>query len=270
MNVWTLCDDASASADAAQAALIGMISHLGSPGFTTGGLRELNLALEAGSWSVYRVRRTQPPVCYLSSSFRRLDTTGACFQVYRDHLYRRDRTFDALGEDGAPRLKAIHLRATEVPDPEHRLAIYERHQIRERLSVARQCADESILSVNLYRHADQGRFRERDIEVFAALAPSLFALVERQIVLHEQLHPSSPAGEDRRTCLSRLAPAMPARELDVCERLLEGMSHDGIACDLGISVTTVKTYRNRAFERLGIHHNNELFALVLRAGGMPR
>ena len=48
-------------------------------------------------------------------------------------------------------------------------------------------------------------------------------------------------------------------------RLLRGLSFDGIGADLQLSATTVKTYRNRAFERLGIHHRNELFALALPA-----
>ena len=39
-----------------------------------------------------------------------------------------------------------------------------------------------------------------------------------------------------------------------------------IAVDLGVSPGTVKTYRNRAFDRLGIHHRNELFALVAGIG----
>ena len=55
------------------------------------------------------------------------------------------------------------------------------------------------------------------------------------------------------------------RELDVCVRLLRGMTYDGIASDLGLSVPSVKTYRNRAFDRLGIHFRNELFAIVLQA-----
>jgi DNA-binding NarL/FixJ family response regulator len=53
------------------------------------------------------------------------------------------------------------------------------------------------------------------------------------------------------------------REREICGRLLRGWTHDGIAADLGLSATTVKTYRDRAFDRLGIHHRNELFARVL-------
>ena len=45
----------------------------------------------------------------------------------------------------------------------------------------------------------------------------------------------------------------------------------GIADDLALSVASVKTYRARAFDRLGIHFRNELFALIVmdasRRGG---
>jgi DNA-binding CsgD family transcriptional regulator len=63
--------------------------------------------------------------------------------------------------------------------------------------------------------------------------------------------------------LLRAHAGLTERELDVCTRLLQGMTQEGIACDLGLSLPTVKTYRNRAFGRLGIHFRNELFALAL-------
>jgi DNA-binding CsgD family transcriptional regulator len=271
MHVWTVSEPGAAP-DAAQAALIGMIPHLGSPGFQRHALAALNLGLPSGSWSVYRIRRDAPPVCYLSGSHQRPDTTPACLLAYRSWLYRHDRTFEALSESAASGVKALHLTAADVRDPRHRHEIYERHQLRERLSVAAACPDHSILSVNLYRHADQRGFAERELQLFSDLAPALFVLVARQIELCAPAAAgiSGAAGLPRqryREILQRLAPSMPQRELDVCARLLAGMSHDGIACDLGISPATVKTYRNRAYARLGIHHNNELFALALDHAG---
>jgi DNA-binding CsgD family transcriptional regulator len=269
MNIWTL-SDGGASRDVAQGVLVGMISHFGSAGFSVQGLKELNRAIAVGSWSVYRLFPRQPPVCYFSTSFNRRDTTAACFQVYQSRLYRQDRTFEALVRDPVSEpLKAVHLNAQEVSNPEHRRAIYERHHIRERLSVAEASADGSILSVNLYRHADQDQYRDGELQTFQRIAPALFALVKRQITLVEPVHVALPhshgASFSYRQTLERLAPGIPGRELDVCTRLLKGLTHDGVAADLGISATTVKTYRNRAFARLGIHHNNELFALALQS-----
>ena len=68
---------------------------------------------------------------------------------------------------------------------------------------------------------------------------------------------------DMEARLRSLCPALTERERAVCIRLLQGMTQDGIASDLGLALPTVKTYRNRAFARLGIHFRNELFARVL-------
>lgn len=70
--------------------------------------------------------------------------------------------------------------------------------------------------------------------------------------------------EAPRAQLARLCHGLTERELDLCERLLRGLTHDGVAADLGLSASTVKTYRNRAFNRLGIHFRSELGALLLR------
>ena len=40
------------------------------------------------------------------------------------------------------------------------------------------------------------------------------------------------------------------------------MSFEGIGAEFALSTATIETYYNRAFERLGIHHRNELFALA--------
>lgn len=85
----------------------------------------------------------------------------------------------------------------------------------------------------------------------------MLATVERHIAVQRQ---SQPAGQ--------LLERLPPRERAVCERLLKGWTHEGIAADLGIAAGTVKTYRDRAFERLGIHHRNELFALALQECGL--
>ena len=62
--------------------------------------------------------------------------------------------------------------------------------------------------------------------------------------------------------------SLAGREREVCQRLLKGWTHEGIAADLGLSAGTVKTYRDRAFEKLGIHHRNELFALAIGGIGV--
>ena len=245
-----------------QACLSGLIGHLGAADFAGAGLAQLNTLLQAASWSVYQVWARQPPVLHLSASRGVADTTRDCFAAYRDGLYLRDRSFDTVRRLARPGHAAVlKMGADEAPNAEHREIIYRRHGVVERLSVAQLEADGSLLAVNLYHHTHQGAFDPLEIERFDRVAPLLLATVRR----HVALTPPAQAEAGTRQQLARRCPALTDRELDVCERLLRGWSHDGIAADLGLTVATVKTYKARAFQRLGLHFRSELFA-CLRAG----
>lgn len=253
----------AARGDATQAALAGLIGGLARPGFAVQGLQCLNQAVPAGSWSVYQVWRERPPRLHLSASRMAVDSTGDCFGTYRDAgLYRRDLSLEPVrrrGRAGGPLM--LQMRADEVPSADHREAIYRRHGLLARLSVACGEDDGSVLAVNLYRHQGQGDFDAADLACFGALAPLLLAGVRRQLAWQdEQVGVADPRERLRLRC-----PALTARELDVLERLLQGMTYDGIAADMGLGVGTVKTYRARAFARLGIHFRSELFAGLMAA-----
>ena len=55
------------------------------------------------------------------------------------------------------------------------------------------------------------------------------------------------------------------READVCERILVGFTSTGISLDLDIAESSVNTYRRRAYEKLNIATQNELFSLCISA-----
>ncbi|MBC7955227.1 MAG: helix-turn-helix transcriptional regulator [Cytophagales bacterium] len=244
-----------------QASLAGVIGAMGDAGFAGAALASVNGALNAASWSVYRVWNDRAPVLHLSSSHGVQDTTRDCFQAYADGLYRRDRTFDAARACATSgNALMLRLSAREFPNPEHREAIYRRHGVSERLSIAEPQADGSVLAVNLYHHDHQGAFADGELENFEHLAVGLLATVRRHIALVDTAKPARPNLAQLREALLQRCQAMPARELDVCARLLQGLSYDGIAADLGLSAATVKTYRRRAFERMGLHFKSELFA----------
>jgi DNA-binding CsgD family transcriptional regulator len=53
------------------------------------------------------------------------------------------------------------------------------------------------------------------------------------------------------------------REKEVCLRILSGYSSEAISADLGVSIHSTLTYRRRAYDKLSISSQNELFAIVL-------
>lgn len=247
-----------------------LVEPIGEPGFAGATLAALNEVVQAASWAVYQVwprpGRGRPPELHLSASLGVADTTGECFQAYREQLHQRDCSFDPVRRQQRPgHAVVLRMRAEEAPNDDHREIIYRRHGVLERLSVAHwDGADQSLLAVNLYHHAHQGAFTGLEMERFSQLAPLLLACVRRHVALTNRL--ARPAQSDRERLRQR-CPALTERELDVCERLLRGWSYDGIAADMQLGVATVKTYRARAFDRLGLHFRSELFALTREPSG---
>ena len=249
----------------AGAALIGCIAR---DGFATRALAEVNRALPVAWWTIYRVYDDQPPQLFAQASHAVPDIALDCWRIYRSGVYREDTHFaDACEQAGQGDTQTVmtHCLADDFGRA-HREQIYAAHSLSERLSIvsAERGADDSadgkraLLAVNLYRHRAQARFAPDELDTVLGFAATLLAVVQRHLELDgARLTPAQR--------LLQRCPQLTRRELEVCARLLRGLSFDGIGADLQLSATTVKTYRNRAFERLGIHHRNELFALALPA-----
>lgn len=118
--------------------------------------------------------------------------------------------------------------------------------------------DDTCFYVNFYRITSQGRFAAAQRKRLGTIAPAVAASVAR----HFQKEPTSDLAAQfaTRAPLSALTP----REQEVCRRILAGYSSEAISRELGIGLHSTLTYRKRAYERLGISSQNELFGIVLR------
>ena len=233
-----------------------VVPALGEPGFGARLLDAMARALPVGSFSVYRTGAR--PAIFLSGSRGMPDTTRDCWHAYLSGPIRSDRT---LREASAPQLHVCHITAPEVP-AEHRAKVYDAHGVMERVSVVEEepaaYDDNALFAVNFYRHTHQRPLSDAQLADFGVAGRLLMALARKHIALTR----ADAANELGARLLTR-CPALTAQELNVCLRLLRGMTQEGIASDMGLALPTVKTYRNRAFNRLGIHFRSELFALML-------
>ena len=247
--------------DTPHAAAAGLIDCIARPDFGRRTLARLNRSLPLAWWTVYRVFDDQAPRLCAHGSFDAPDIALDCWRIYRSGVYRDDTHFADACAQAASRLVMTHCRADDFGRA-HREQIYTAHSLSERLSLVTTergtQASGTRLAINLYRHRAQPRFDTAELDTVLDFAGTLLAVVQRHIELGSaHLTPAQR--------LQQLCPSLTSRELAVCERLLRGLTFEGIAADLGVSAATAKTYRNRAFERLGIHHRNELFALALHA-----
>lgn len=249
--------------------LAGAIETIGEREFPVQALRCVNAVVSVDFWSVYRLYPNRPPRMYLSGSLGGRDVSMDCFRRYQRGLYREDKTFAearVLTSAGKPAMTLWN--EAEIPSP-HRDQIYRRHGIHERLSVVTTGGAEGLLAINLYRYDTTGSYRDREVDAAQSFARPVLACVNKHLQMLGCLRKAATiSAMTARELLLDRNPNLTPRELDVCERLLRGWTYDGIARDLGLSATSVKTYRARAFDRLGIHFRNELVALTMRGGFM--
>ena len=233
-----------------------LVAHLGEPEFGGEALRGLAAVVPTASLSVYRIGCARPQL-YFSAAQGVADLTRQCWHAYLLGAQHEDLSWGSDWPHGTRRSQVVHVRASEVSRA-HRAQVYEAHGMAERLSIAERASDGSVFALNFYRHEHQRPLGDRHLADFSELSAALLALAQKHIAL---VRPA-PVADARRQRLLAHAPDLTGRELDVCLRLLQGLTQDGTAADLGLSAATVKTYRNRAFARLGIQHRNQLFALI--------
>ncbi len=269
--------------------LVQAIPQLGEAQFQQTLLDSLYPVLPAASCAVYRTGVQSAPEFFMSASHGVPDTTRDCWRAYLSGPYLSDRTLcrepaqapHCPIPSSPPVQQLSHITAQEVP-PEHRAKVYEAHGMAERVSIVEQQAGGALFAINFYRHQHQRAFSDAQIVAFEQLAPALLALAHKHLALRRtplfeappmltppvavaRQHARDHAFAAQLRQVQRLHPELTPRECEVCAGILQGLTFDGIACQLGLTVPTAKTYRNRAFARLGIHFRNELFALALAA-----
>ncbi|MBD3761771.1 helix-turn-helix transcriptional regulator [Rhizorhabdus sp.] len=120
-----------------------------------------------------------------------------------------------------------------------------------------------FLALSAFRRRSRGAFNERDLEAYSSLSPMLMAFahchMEKQCQKRSLNRLRASEIEHR---LRELRAGLTHRELEVCLKIILGLSNEGIALELGVSTNTVRTFRQRAYARLGITSVAELFALT--------
>jgi DNA-binding CsgD family transcriptional regulator len=189
---------------------------------------------------------------------------------YVDRYHRTDPIRLALRDGAAvPGVLVRRERAAEVTDAGYRSAYYDGPGIVDRFSVVSKDSRGGLISLELKRQSASGEFTELERETLAAMAPLLATACTRHIEL--LVH----AGADPDAWRARLAaacPAMTPRELDVAANLLAGRTLRESANALGVAYSSVVTYTERAYARLGVNSLRELrarFADTAPAPGLP-
>ncbi|MBR0902616.1 helix-turn-helix transcriptional regulator [Bradyrhizobium liaoningense] len=224
-------------------------------------IETLRRQADVGHCMVFSLSRAGAARCLLDAG--NIPIGGDLGAAYAGQFHESDPNRDALfeGEGSAPIM--LPSFAPRMYGARYRKIFFQDSGIVDKCATAIWTED-TCFYVNFYRIAAQGRFSAAQRQRLGTIAPAIAASVARHF--QEKPTPDLATLFATRTPLAALTP----REQEVCRRILLGFSSEAISQELGISLHSTLTYRKRAYERLGISSQNELFGIVLRLLSGPR
>lgn len=213
---------------------------------------------DVGHCMVFALSRAGAATCLLDAG--NIPIGGDLGAAYADQFHESDPNRDALfeGEGTAPIM--LPSFAPRMYGARYRKIFFHDSGIVDKCATAIWTGD-TCFYVNFYRITTQGRFSAAQRERLQTIAPAIGASVAR----HFQQAATATPDQNLATLFATRAPLsnLTPREQEVCRRILLGFSSEAISQGLGISLHSTLTYRKRAYQRLGISSQNELFGIVL-------
>ena len=244
-------------ANSADGDITSAVLAIGRPDFPNVLIDILRRQAGVGHCMVFALSRAGAAHCLLDAG--NIPIGGDLGAAYAGQFHESDPNRDALfeGEGSAPIM--LPAFAPRMYGARYRKIFFGDSGIVDKCATAIWTGD-TCFYVNFYRITSQGRFSGVQRARLRAIAPAIGASVARHFQQTATPDQTLAALFATRAPLAALTP----REQEVCRRILAGFSSEAISQALGISLHSTLTYRKRAYERLGISSQNELFSIVLR------
>ena len=206
-------------------------------------------------------------------------TCQSLAKAYIEDFYGRDPNLLPLAQkDGqAARITLLPHRLPTAYDDAYQARFFTNTGLIDKVSSLLQASSYNIYC-SFYRLKGSGMFRETELDELSRILPVLTNLVfkharlaglkesENQpetIVTQVPLTRSSDAFANLLDDKNAIFAKLTDRERQVCRRILQGYTSEAISLDLKVAISTIHTYRKRAYAKLGISSQNELFSLYL-------
>lgn len=222
-------------------------------------VRDSVLAMTSGARRVYLFEATSRESSTLQYSFCEPEV-AELFPAYTRWYLRNDPVGDAF--DAAPRDNDVALQRVQPSDiatPSFRRAFFDDAGIVERISIIQRGHD-AWRGINVARHASDGRCSDEELSSLIGLACLVLPMLPLNRLRGAAAQPLSIVELEKRFG-ARYA-QLTQRERQVCARAAGGLSVESTARELGIAKTSVLTYRQRAYQRLGVASSFALRELV--------
>lgn len=179
-------------------------------------------------------------------------------QYVDSSFYRADPLFHLCRSIDAQNLIALQS-TDDISIDAYRIGCYQSIGVRERCSLLLRVDDRST-ALNFYRSITDRPFSTAELDFIGGLAPLMQIMVTR----HRMLAPAVEAPYARAARLFQDA-RLTERERQVLRAALDGLSNKQAAAALRLQPSTVTTYRERAYLKLGIARHSDLVKLLLHS-----
>ncbi len=191
------------------------------------------------------------------------DDEDAMHRAIRDYstdLYTRDPIRSEFQVRSDRQFGVHHVEARTISDTSFRQNLYVSQRIASKTAIVVRRPTDAI-AIGFFRGDDAGELSSRQWDFLNQSAAAVAAAVERHVDLCRE-----PPIQDWTSRLEAVACSHPLsrQEIAVCSQILDGYFNEAISLNMGISVHSVITYRRRAFTKLGVGTQNELFNLLVR------
>lgn len=185
------------------------------------------------------------------------DFAEAASLAYARSFWQRDRmTRHALA--AAPTsIQLVRQAWNGISDPEYRRTCYERGGIIERLTLYASGKPATFASV--YRFRESGHSTASELEALERASGIIMALVSKHAQINRRrLALPAASHQELSSLLMDRERALSIREAGVAAGLLLGKSQKEIAEEAGLALSSIVTYRRRAYRKLGVSSRRDL------------
>ncbi len=215
-----------------------MIEALGTGDFSAALLKAVSGVLVVDHCAAFMIGAgTAPPVLLLATSRHDAAFAQRAARRYADEYWRFDPAMASVRGHGRP--ATIRLTWNAIHHTPFREECYVTAGVIDRLSVLAPAGDGAHILLSVFRLRETGFFHNPEASRFAAAADLFIACVRK----HRRLLPPMASGP---------VPGLSAREGEVAQGFMAGQTVHGVAAALGLSTSTVETYRKRIYAKLGV------------------
>ena len=214
-------------------------------------------------WALFEYPGASPMSCLATASRTKAIQAQVNVEKFVGYCHGFDPSLRELKQRRPKQPCLVSIEIGDIENREYRKC-FEATNVEERLSCFTPTLDK-LYQLSVYRGTGRKNFSHTEMTLFATVGQLILSTTlqhqSRSRVVSNAAGPLTIATLQQ--SLAALPGGLSERECEVCARAVAGITIKGTALDLNIHRTSVITYRQRAYQKLGISSLNELVARLL-------